>query len=117
MSETTNTVVDFPSDKPTRKLSSTEGIWSKSVVSHGYAGVPAILIRSQGAHELEPDAIQHHYPAAGILVRREPPTLSHEEGYGGPYGCNREGDPEQHRFVGESRADPSRDAAHRCGRL
>lgn len=54
MSETTNTVVDFPSAKPTRKLSSTEGIWGKSVVSHGYAGVPAILIRSQGRMNLSP---------------------------------------------------------------
>lgn len=39
-------VIDFP--KPAaRKPSSTERIWGKAVYSHGYAGIPSILIQAQ----------------------------------------------------------------------
>ncbi|AXA43704.1 MULTISPECIES: helix-turn-helix domain-containing protein [Rhizobium] len=39
-------VIDFP--KPAaKKPSSTERIWGKAVYSHGYAGIPSILIQAQ----------------------------------------------------------------------
>jgi hypothetical protein len=47
-------IVEFPSPKTARKLSSTEAIWGKAVVGHGYAGVPSILIRTQGRLGLSP---------------------------------------------------------------
>ncbi|MBO1360192.1 helix-turn-helix domain-containing protein [Acetobacter sacchari] len=54
MIEADNTVVEFPNVKPTRKLSSTEEIWGKAVIGHGYAGIPSMLIRSQGRLNLSP---------------------------------------------------------------
>ena len=47
-------IVEFPSAKAARKPSSTEAIWGKAVVGHGYAGVPSILIRAQGRLGLSP---------------------------------------------------------------
>lgn len=41
-----DTVVPFPT-KETRKPSSTEVIWGKEVLRHGYTAVPSILIRAQ----------------------------------------------------------------------
>lgn len=41
------TVIAFPTKKEARKPSSTETIWGKDVIRHGYAGVPSILIRGQ----------------------------------------------------------------------
>lgn len=48
MSETNNTadVVAFPK-APAKGKSSTEKIWGKAVYSHGYAGIPSILIQAQ----------------------------------------------------------------------
>ncbi|PZR35502.1 helix-turn-helix domain-containing protein [Caulobacter segnis] len=46
------TVVDFP--KAPKKVAPTEKIWGKAVTSHGYAGVPNILIRSQARLGLSP---------------------------------------------------------------
>lgn len=48
----TATVVDFP--KTAKKVPSTERIWGKAVASHGYAGVPNILMRSQARLGLSP---------------------------------------------------------------
>jgi hypothetical protein len=48
----TATVVDFP--KIPKKIPSTEKIWGKAIASHGYAGVPNILIRSQARLGLSP---------------------------------------------------------------
>jgi len=48
----TATVVDFP--KTAKKAPSTERIWGKAVASHGYAGVPNILMRSQARLGLSP---------------------------------------------------------------
>lgn len=42
-----DTVVAFPNKKEARKPSSTETIWGKEVIRHGYAGIPSILIRGQ----------------------------------------------------------------------
>jgi hypothetical protein len=39
-------VISFPKTA-SRKPSSTERIWGKSVYSHGYAGIPSILIQAQ----------------------------------------------------------------------
>lgn len=39
-------VIDFPK-RATRVASSTEKIWGKAVCSHGYAGIPSILIQAQ----------------------------------------------------------------------
>jgi hypothetical protein len=47
----TATVVEFPKPK---KVHSTERIWGKAVTSHGYAGVPNLLIRSQSRLGLSP---------------------------------------------------------------
>ena len=44
-SEATN-VVPLP-PKKSRTTSSTERIWGKAVYSHGYAGIPSVLIQSQ----------------------------------------------------------------------
>jgi predicted transcriptional regulator len=44
--QTDGEVVDFPKT-PSRKPSSTERIWGKAVYSHGYAGIPSILIQAQ----------------------------------------------------------------------
>ncbi len=38
-------VIEFPN--PGKKSSSTEKIWGKAVYSHGYAGIPSILIQGQ----------------------------------------------------------------------
>lgn len=46
-----STVVEFPKPK---KAHSAERIWGKAVVSHGYSGVPNILIRSQARLGLSP---------------------------------------------------------------
>ena len=43
-------------DKKSTKVSSTEKIWGKPVVSHGYAGVPSILLRAQ--HRLGLTSVQ-----------------------------------------------------------
>lgn len=51
---TTDNVVEFPNTKPARKPSSTEAIWGKAVATHGYAGVPSVLIRAQGRLGLSP---------------------------------------------------------------
>jgi hypothetical protein len=48
----TATVVEFP--KAPKKTHSTERIWGKAVTSHGYAGVPNLLIRSQARLGLSP---------------------------------------------------------------
>jgi len=45
-SSTTNSVVPFPKE-PERKPSSTEKIWGKSILKHGYTAVPSILIKAQ----------------------------------------------------------------------
>lgn len=45
-------IVEFP--KRDKKLSSTERIWGKAVYSHGYTGVPSILIRGQRRLGLNP---------------------------------------------------------------
>jgi len=39
-------IIDFPKDA-SKKVSSTERIWGKSVYKHGYAGIPSILIQAQ----------------------------------------------------------------------
>lgn len=54
MTEPAANVVEFPAAKPARKTPSTEAIWGKAVAGHGYAGVPAILIRVQGRLGLSP---------------------------------------------------------------
>jgi hypothetical protein len=51
---TADNVLEFPSTKPIRKTSSTEAIWGKAVATHGYAGIPSILIRAQGRLGLSP---------------------------------------------------------------
>jgi predicted transcriptional regulator len=43
----TETVVPFPAKQASRKPSSTEVIWSKPVLAHGYTAIPSILIRAQ----------------------------------------------------------------------
>ena len=40
------TVVQFPKEA-TKPVSSTERIWGKQILRHGYTGIPSILIRSQ----------------------------------------------------------------------
>jgi len=45
-------IIEFP--KPGKQLSSTEKIWGKAVYSHGYAGIPSILIRGQRRLGLNP---------------------------------------------------------------
>jgi len=47
-----NKVIDFPT--PGKKSSSTEKIWGKAVYSHGYAGIPSILLRGQRRLGLSP---------------------------------------------------------------
>ena len=46
-------VVRFPKTEP-RKPSSTERIWGKAVMAHGYTGVPSVLISgpepTRGSH-------------------------------------------------------------------
>ncbi len=54
MSDTTSAVVPFPAATPPKTASSTTRIWGKTVVHHGYAGVPSILIRSQARLGLSP---------------------------------------------------------------
>lgn len=44
-SEQKQNVIKMPSKKTTK--SSTERIWGKAVYSHGYAGIPSILIKGQ----------------------------------------------------------------------
>lgn len=44
--ENDSEVINFPKS-PQKKLSSTEKIWGKKVYSHGYAGIPSILIQAQ----------------------------------------------------------------------
>jgi predicted transcriptional regulator len=45
----------LPFQKPdTRRLSSTERIWGKAVLSHGYTGIPSILIQAQCRLKLNP---------------------------------------------------------------
>jgi predicted transcriptional regulator len=39
-------VIDFPKES-SKKASSTERIWGKTVRDHGYAGIPSILIQAQ----------------------------------------------------------------------
>jgi hypothetical protein len=39
-------VIDFPKSS-NKKSSSTERIWGKAVYSHGYAGIPSIMIQAQ----------------------------------------------------------------------
>lgn len=39
---------------PAKQKSSTERIWGKQVVSHGYAGIPSLLFRNQGRLGLSP---------------------------------------------------------------
>ena len=48
-----NKVVDFPQPEK-RRPSSTERIWGKAVLSHGYAGVPSLMIRAQKRLGLSP---------------------------------------------------------------
>lgn len=45
-------VIEFP--KQGKKVSSTERIWGKAVYSHGYTGIPSILIRGQRRLGLNP---------------------------------------------------------------
>jgi hypothetical protein len=45
-SKTEGEVVAFPK-AATKKASSTERIWGKAVYSHGYAGIPSLLIQAQ----------------------------------------------------------------------
>jgi DNA-binding MarR family transcriptional regulator len=44
---TSDTVVPFPAKAEPRKPSSSEQIWGKAVMSHGYTALPAIMIRAQ----------------------------------------------------------------------
>lgn len=55
MSDTADptTVVDFPK-KGRRVPSSTERIWGRAVLGHGYTGVPSILIQAQHRLGLSP---------------------------------------------------------------
>ncbi len=46
-------VVRFPKTEP-RKPSSTERIWGKAVMSHGYTGIPSILIQAQSRLGITP---------------------------------------------------------------
>ncbi len=46
------TILAFP--KATPQKSSTERIWGKQVISHGYAGIPSILIKGQQRLGLNP---------------------------------------------------------------
>lgn len=52
MADLASTVVEFP--KPPKKANSTERIWGRTVTSHGYAGIPNILIRGQSRLGLSP---------------------------------------------------------------
>jgi hypothetical protein len=52
--EAAEKVVQFP--KAERRNSSTEGIWGSAVLSHGYTGIPSILI--QGQQRLGVNALQ-----------------------------------------------------------
>src|SRR5690606_3436288 len=45
-------IIKFP--KADKARSSTEKIWGKAVYSHGYAGIPSILIRGQRRLGLNP---------------------------------------------------------------
>ncbi|MBZ3928894.1 helix-turn-helix domain-containing protein [Xanthomonas citri] len=45
-------IIEFPN--PGKQLSSTEKIWGKAVYSHGYAGIPSILIQGQRRLGLNP---------------------------------------------------------------
>src|SRR5260370_23503051 len=45
-SKTDAEIIDFPKEA-SKKASSTERIWGKSVYKHGYAGIPSILIQAQ----------------------------------------------------------------------
>lgn len=47
-------VVAFPSAEAPRKTSSTERIWSKPVMEHGYTGVPSIFIQAQSRLGVNP---------------------------------------------------------------
>ncbi len=46
-------VIEFPKT-PAKKASSTERIWGKAVYSHGYAGIPSLLIQTQRRLGLSP---------------------------------------------------------------
>lgn len=45
-SNTEAEIIDFPKEA-NKRASSTEKIWGKSVYSHGYAGIPSIIIQAQ----------------------------------------------------------------------
>ncbi|GHD68852.1 hypothetical protein GCM10007164_11050 [Luteimonas padinae] len=45
-------IIEFP--KPGKRLSSTEKIWGKPVYSHGYTGIPSILLQGQRRLGLNP---------------------------------------------------------------
>ncbi|TKR30456.1 helix-turn-helix domain-containing protein [Luteimonas gilva] len=47
-------IIDFPKAKAEKTISSTERIWGKAVCSHGYAGIPSILIKGQRRLGLSP---------------------------------------------------------------
>ncbi|MFC3706264.1 helix-turn-helix domain-containing protein [Devosia honganensis] len=49
----TASILDFPKQEK-KKSSSTEKIWGKAVYSHGYTGVPSILIQGQRRLGLSP---------------------------------------------------------------
>lgn len=49
----TGTVLDFPKNGA-KKASSHERIWGKKVISHGYVGIPSILIKAQRRFGITP---------------------------------------------------------------
>ena len=76
-------IINFPKDV-SKKSSSTERIWGKSVYKHGYAGIPSILIQAQQRLGINPmqmniiiqlldswfDPARKPFPAKKILANR-----------------------------------------------